>query len=84
MNKMKRMIQSIFLLKLINQKKKKISNLGNSKLFCIIGCTVIGCTIIGWKLTNAKFVNVKFCSYDLTLPNFAVWDKSETVRVGPT
>ena len=45
---------------------------------------MIGCTIIGWKLTNAKFVNVKFSSYDLTLPNFAVWDKSETVRVGPT
>ena len=45
---------------------------------------MIGCTIIGWKLTNAKLPKVTFSLYDLTLPNFVVWDKSETVRVGPT
>ena len=54
------------------------------QLLCIIGCRLIRCTITGWKLKNAKFLNVKFFSYDPTLPNFTLWNKLETVKVGPT
>ena len=112
MKKMNRMIQSIFLLKLVNE--KKIFNSGNSKLSMsflwpdnfYISFDVIRLDVLlldenkykidgNWTQTQnhlvlkrtlnylakwllTKFVSIKFFAYDLTLPNFADWDKSQS------